>query len=260
MASYSSSQLAPASSLAVPGSSNVAPVFYRMLEGDWPVLKQASAISASVMERIRSDGSGSAITSHYGYLSLGYFFIHTDLLEAHPTQRPISQTHVRDLRNSFDSKGLLRMEHPGVVIGLGDGWNEMKNGGPHHYMISNSCPHLSRLSATGNGPIGQIIRGNHRTAAIRSYARNQDTNAGQNYWYYQVLLPGTFTLSNPRVHPNNIESDCILSDKFPTLCFTSRLLMYRQPKDVISGGLIPPFVLKLCTDCSACLRKPPYQP
>ena len=192
--SFATSQQALNSTFKAPGSANVAPVSYRMLEGDWPVLQQANPVSVNIMDRIKSEASGSAITSHIGYISLGCFFIHTDLLEPHPTQRPISQPHVQKLRDDFARMGVLRMEHVGVVIGLGNGWGQMKNQTPNHYMISTSCPHLPRLANTHGGPIAQIIRGNHRTAAIRNFSKSPQSDPSQNYWFYQVLLPSMFSI------------------------------------------------------------------
>lgn len=178
----------PSSTFRIPGSSDVAPVFYRMLEGEWPVLQRANPVSAKIIDQIKLDANGSTITTHIAYLSLGHFFINTDLLEPHHTQRPLDQNHVLNLRNDFGDMGILRVDHPGVVIGLGDGWNDMKNNTPNHYMISPSSPHLNLLSTTAGGPIAQIIRGKHRTAAIKSLSK-ASSNPSQNYWFYQVLLP-----------------------------------------------------------------------
>ena len=167
------------------------PLSYRLLEGDWPVLHKAQPPSPSLLEKIKMAGTGTALANDIGFVSLGYFFICTSLLEAHPTQRDTNQDQVQILKKNFEETGIRRTDNPGVVIGLGEGWYSMKNSGPHNYMISDSSPHLGQLRTTSEGPIGQIIRGGHRTAAIRNLSR--DVNASrshENYWYYRVLLPG----------------------------------------------------------------------
>jgi hypothetical protein len=173
------------------GSSFAAPLSYRVLDGDWPILDMAQPPSSTLLQKIRLGGTGTFLSNDIGFLSLGYFFITTALLQQHPTQREVNQNQVKNLKGKFEASGILRTENPGVVIGLGQGWNNMKNRGPHNYMISESSPHLSRLSLHDNGPIGQVIRGGHRTAAIKNLSLHSIPPCPQeNYWYYQVLLPG----------------------------------------------------------------------
>ena len=132
-----------------------------------------------------------ALSSYSGYFSLGFFYIHTSLLEPHPTQRPLSPSHVQALKEDFGKRGIFRTDNPGVVIGLGQGWNSLRNTGPEVYTINQSCPHLHLLSRSDSGPIGQIIRGNHRTEAVHHHAQTT-FQPGESYWYYNVLVPGLF--------------------------------------------------------------------
>jgi hypothetical protein len=179
---------------------------YSLLEGDWPVLDRAN-VSPLVFKKIQSDANGFSISTHIEHLSLGKFLISTDLvahiknlslgtflistdlLEPHPVQRETSLKHVQKLCNDFMNQGVSRIENPGVIIGLGEGWLDMKKKCPGHILISSSCPHLSQLSLIPGGPIGQIIRGSHRTAAVKLFSSREE-NVGQNYWAYNVLVPG----------------------------------------------------------------------
>lgn len=175
----------------IPVTPDVAALNYRLLEGEWPILDKAPPLLPKTMDRIKNEGNGYSITSNLGYLSLGFFYIGTNLLEAHPTQRPISQAHVTKLLEEFKKLGVLRSECPGVVIGLGEGWLDMKYRDPPAYMITPSFFHLDRLSLFPGGPIGQIIRGGHRTAAIKRFSNSTDLNlSSQNFWFYNVLIPG----------------------------------------------------------------------
>jgi hypothetical protein len=166
---------------------------YDNFEGEWPVLGLARQVPASITKAISSAGNGSAISQNLGYFSLGYFFINADLIEPHITQRPIDTTHTGVLKEDFIRTGIFRTESPGVVIGLGDGWNQMYHSGPESYMIDSSSPHLHRLSLSPQGPVAQVIRGGHRTEAVKQYARMPGQEK-DNYWYYNVLLPGIFLL------------------------------------------------------------------
>ena len=159
------------------------------LSGEWPVLGPVTAIPDSIIQQISSGTGGLAITSNLGYLSLGLFFIDVGLIEPHPTQRQIDSRHVDTLMESFESRGIMRLENPGVIIGLGLGWSMMKNSTPIKYKIGSASPHLHRLSLTSNGPIGQVIRGGHRTEAIRRFSQ-QPEKSGEAYWLYEVLVPG----------------------------------------------------------------------
>ena len=160
------------------------------LEGNWPVLEKASKIPPYVFETIRREARGSSISSHVQYLSLGYFLIKTSLLEPHPTQRPINQQHVKNLSESFLAMGIHRLDNPGVVIGLGEGWYEMKKNTQRQMLITKDSPHLLHLALKENGPIGQIIRGGHRTKAMSHLSSNSVDHKAYDYWYYQVLVPG----------------------------------------------------------------------
>ena len=76
---------------------------YTVLDGEWPFLGQASPVPSSVLEMISSSMSGLSITNHIGYLSIGDFFIDSDLLEQHKTQRPINSKYVDTLRDNFET-------------------------------------------------------------------------------------------------------------------------------------------------------------
>jgi hypothetical protein len=91
--------------------------------------------------------------------------------------------------DDFQNIGILYGDHPGVVIGLGDGWYKMKKTDSEHTLISPSSPHLDFLRATPGGPIGHIIRGGHRTAAMKQLSKKLK-RPYQNFWYYNVLVPG----------------------------------------------------------------------
>ena len=109
-------------------------------------------MSSSVLEKIKIEANGSSISSHLDYLSLGTFLISTTLLELHPTQRLIVKSHIDTLRDEFTMNGVLHLKSPGVVIGLGPGWYEMKKTRLGHVFIGPTCLHLSRLSLTPDGP------------------------------------------------------------------------------------------------------------
>lgn len=173
----------------------MASVTYTLLDGEWPILNQATPVPASVIEAISSDTTGFAMTSNLGHLSVGYFFIDVDLVEQHSSQRPILSNHADILKEDFEKKGVFRTESPGVVIGLGEGWNYMKNIGPNPFRITKSSPHLHHLSLSPNGPIAQVISGGHHTEAIKHFS----TLSGQpdeNYWFYNVLLPGKYYIAS----------------------------------------------------------------
>ena len=168
-------------------------VHFDHLEGEWPVLGKADLPSNRIMERIGNEGSGKGLSENLSYLSLGMFYIRTELLEPHPTQRPINQSHIQALLTDFDKVGIMRNDHPGVVIGLGDGWYQMKKTSPRHILIAPNSPHLHRLRAEPDGKIGQVIRGGHRTAAI--YKHSEKDKPFQSFWYYEVLVPGRILLN-----------------------------------------------------------------
>jgi len=166
---------------------------FKLLDGEWPILSPAVAVPPTVMEAIVSDGLGSAITSYLGYLSLGQFYIDAELVEPHCSQRPVSTSHVNVLVDDFEKRGIFRSENSGVVIGLGEGWMEMKNNGPDIYKITKNSVHLPLLSLCPGGPIAQVIRGGHRTAAVQKYAATSD-NLHEAYWLFTVLVPCEFKL------------------------------------------------------------------
>ena len=166
-------------------------VTYTLLDGEWPILSQAAPIPASVIEAVSSEITGLKFTTYLGYFSVGYFFIDADLIEQHSCQRPISSTHADLLREDFEQKGIYRTESPGVVIGLGEGWKEMKNNGPNIIMITKKSPHLHHLSLSLDGPTAQVIHGGHHTEAIRRFSK-LSSQPDENYWLYNVLLPSKF--------------------------------------------------------------------
>jgi hypothetical protein len=63
-----------------PGSADKAEIACDPLAGDWPMLEEAEKPSTGIMERIKSAGTGAAISTHLSYLSLGHFFLCTDLI------------------------------------------------------------------------------------------------------------------------------------------------------------------------------------
>jgi hypothetical protein len=178
-------QLAPALSIA-------APFQYKYLEGDWPVLDLAPDVSGT-LEKIKENGTGNAVSMNMSYLSLGHFFISTELLGLHPLQRQIDNNHVMNLKADFQRMGIDVVEHPGVIIGLGKGWMQMKKPSHmNHIMITSSSPHIHHLQETPGGPIGLVIRGGHRTTAITSLSKENTEYYGRSFWYYNVLVPGMF--------------------------------------------------------------------
>jgi hypothetical protein len=162
---------------------------YTLLDGVWPVLGQSLDIPPSTMDDIKRAGSGEGISNNIDWLSLGEFYIDVDLLEAHPCQRELNPAHVNNLQGCLESQGVLRTEHPAVVIGLGEGWNHMRKNKPLSYRIRKSCSFLSKLQAEPSGPIARVIRGGHRTESIKNYSK-EEGRADQAYWYYTVLVPG----------------------------------------------------------------------
>ena len=121
-----------------------------------------------------------------------FYLCKLELLEPHPTQRPIDPSHITTLLNEFNECGLLHYEHPGVVIGLGEGWMELKNTGNNNYKITKNDEFLYHLSINNNpSPIAQIIWGSHRTEAIKKYAESE-RKLEKVYWLYKVLIPCAF--------------------------------------------------------------------
>ena len=102
---------------------------YDLLEGDLSqILGKFDQVPSEIIKKIESEATGTSITTHNSYLSLGQFFISTGLLELHPLQRKIKNAHVQKLLDQFQYQGVLRIENPG--INNGSGWYNMKKLGP----------------------------------------------------------------------------------------------------------------------------------
>ena len=164
---------------------------YHMLEGDWPLTHWFSdfIVDNGTLNKIKLLSNGIDITHGKDYLSLGQFLIETSLLEPHPVQRPATYANVENLKGKFAREGIRRPENVGVVIGLGDGWYKMNKKTPESIKISNSSPHIPLLSRTGTNIIGQVIRGGHRTEAIKRFS-DQSGHPEENFWIYEVFIPG----------------------------------------------------------------------
>ena len=229
----------PSSTQLAPISPNTAPLSYQLLDGDWPILDPFPPVPEHVIARIATDASGSAILNNLQYLSLGLFLIDTNLLQPHPTQRPLDQSHVSQLREDFERLGIHRMESPGVVIGLGEGWLQMKNPGPQLYRISNMSPHKHLLATQPEGPIAEIIRGGHRTEAIRVHSTQPDSSdPQQDFWLYNVLAPGSSSFFFFFFFVDLLI--CSSSCKHPSLRPSPRLFLHRQPSQKGLAKLLPP--------------------
>jgi hypothetical protein len=113
---------------------------YQLLTGEWPVLETASPIPDQILEAITSDKSSHALCTHLPYLTLGYFYIDADLVESHSSQRPIISEHAEHLKQDFVDQTPLHDAKPRAVIGLGDGWNNMKNTSPVNFKITKTFP------------------------------------------------------------------------------------------------------------------------
>ena len=168
---------------------------FNTLGDSWPIsgMTRATPLSDQVFQAISAASNGAVITDQLGHFSLGSFYIHTSLLEPHLTQRPLDMGHVKVLMEDFQKHGLLRSEEAGVVIGLGQGWQEMKHNNSLPFMIDPSFPHLSKLSLSpcSGQPIAQVIRGGHRTRAVKQFSESLN-QPEENYWLYTVLIPGKF--------------------------------------------------------------------
>ena len=137
------------------------------ISGTWPDLapgiEEASSVSDEIIARVKN-------TEDLGHFTLGDYYIDAELLEPHPTQRPIAPFHIDSLIQEFIDRGVLRSEYPGVVIGSGEGWMKMKNTGKNPYKITKDNEFLYHLSINNQiSPIAQIIRGSHQTEAIKKY-------------------------------------------------------------------------------------------
>jgi hypothetical protein len=165
---------------------------YIVLRGQWPILEEASPISHEVKAHILKNGTGIGIEERIKFLSLGEFYIDVDLLVPHALQRPMLPSHASKLLEDFEMQGILRSNNAGVVIGLGKGWMNMKNNTGYNYRITKDFAHLSRLSHDEGGPIAEVIRGGHRSEAVRRYALSREGREDEAYWIYTVLIPGVF--------------------------------------------------------------------
>ena len=78
-----------------------------------------TCLALAFLEKISSSMPGLSITSHLGYLSIGDFFIDSDLLEQHQTQRPINSAYVDTLTHTFESTTILHTEsHVAVMLSV----------------------------------------------------------------------------------------------------------------------------------------------
>ena len=166
------------------------------ISGTWPDLgsgiEKASTVSDDIITKIKNTATGIGLAEELGHFTLGEYYIDAELLEPHPTQRPIDNKHLDTLLQEFKARGVLRSENPGVVIGLGAGWMHMKNTSPNPLKITKNTEFIYHLSTNNEvSPIAQVIRGNHRTEAIKMYAADEK-KPEESYWLYKVLIPCTF--------------------------------------------------------------------
>jgi hypothetical protein len=214
-------------------TSTASSLSYQILDGSWPVLEQAVALPTAIMKEAYGACNSSFIGSSLGYFDLGMFYIHTTLLKAHPTQRSVSLPHIEALQQSFANTGIRRAENPGVVIGLGNGWHNMKNSHPVPVMITPGFSHLYQLQIDGEGPVGEIIRGNHRTIAMQCFSQQQEQeDLSEPFWLYRVLITGEL-LYTKLVYDEclfNIETstNCHILFFLTTLALTIWILWYCQ--------------------------------
>ena len=96
---------------------------------------------------------------------------------------------MQNLKKTFIHNGAIRVENPGVVIGLGEGWTHMKTNGQQMWKISKKDPYPDHLALVPGRPIGQVIRGGHHTEAVKLMAAELEKEE-EAYWCYHVLLPG----------------------------------------------------------------------
>ena len=101
---------------------------------------------------------------------LGTFFIDVNLLESYRVQRRLNPAQVAKLKDIFIHNSAIRIENPGVVIGLGEGWTQMKTDGQQMWKISKKDPHPDHLALVSSRPIGQVIWGGHCTKVIKQMA------------------------------------------------------------------------------------------
>jgi hypothetical protein len=166
------------------------------LEGTWPVLAKAPAVPDWLINKAKEAAGSSFMDTYSAFIRLGTFVIDCNLLEAHETQRTLNNSHVEELVKSFETKGIFREQHQGVIIGCGSGWHHMLNLGKMAVRIDKSSPHLDMLRLEPNKPIGWIVRGYHRAAAVQQYSAKYSAEEG--FWSYTVLHPSmsNFILQN----------------------------------------------------------------
>ena len=125
-------------------------VNYTLLEGSLPVagLVEANTVSAEVNQKVLDGRTGTTLTELIHYYSLGKIFIDAELLEQHPVQRDRNLKHIEELVGEYENTGICRNDHSGVIIGLGDGWKQLKNTGEVVYRISKDSP-ICDCRATG---------------------------------------------------------------------------------------------------------------
>ena len=70
----------------------------------------------------------------------------------------------------YKKKGIRREQNKVVVIGLCEGWDQIKKNKPGHIYIFLSSSYLDHLSHTPGALINEIICSGHRTAAIENLA------------------------------------------------------------------------------------------
>ena len=160
-----------------------------VFEGQWPVLEKITPYTDEVFEAIQNANNASVLSFNQGHFTLGDFYIHTSLLKPHKTQRALDNNHVEKLVRDFQDTGVFRVDYPGVVVGIGEGWQWMKHNSPIPYKITPTSPHLTELSGEAPEFIGEVIRGDHRTEAIKRYAE-ANNKPEESYWLYKVLIPG----------------------------------------------------------------------
>jgi hypothetical protein len=145
--------------------------------------------SVFINDRLKNAGSGVTAVDLYDHFTIGFFNIDCTLITPHVYQRPISQDFVTRLARTWNAGILQRRSNPGILIGSGEGWNNLYNRNPEPIHITPDFPHLNSLRIAGQTTIGSIVCGQHRAIAIQEYAKLQD-NPKERYWTFRVLSPG----------------------------------------------------------------------
>ena len=184
MSSSTSTSIPSISTSAPPVSTSLG---YTLIDDAEYSFEEASSLPKAVFANTCTFNSGDGISRNLGHYTIGNFYIDCDLLEPHSCQRPIDKNHAELLHDQFTNQGILRDQNPGVVIGNGPGWMKIKTS--HAYKITSQCSFLSELRLSPGGPIGQVIRGGHRTKAIKLYS-DKKQEPEENFWLYTVFIPG----------------------------------------------------------------------